>query len=89
MQRIFLPSAISSFIIHINIEINNLQCTNSLLKTFGNIKGALPGLRQFLAIGSSLKVMKNAFYFTSKAFSVPKVFKFLSWLFAHVTKQLD
>ena len=30
-------------------------------------KGALPGLRQFLAAESPLKFMKNAFYFTLKA----------------------
>ena len=33
--------------------------------------------------------MKNAFYFTSKALFVLKIFKFLSWLFGHVVKQLD
>ena len=33
--------------------------------------------------------MKNAFCFTSKAFFVLKIFKFLSWLFHHVLKRLD
>ena len=33
--------------------------------------------------------MKNAFYFTSKALFVLKIFKFLSRLFGHVTKQPD
>ena len=33
--------------------------------------------------------MKNAFYFTSKALFVLKIFKFLSWLFGHVAKGLD
>ena len=42
------------------------------------IKGALSGLRQFLAIESFLKIMKNAFYFTSEALFVLKIFKFLS-----------
>ena len=48
-------------------------------------KGALSGLRQFLAIESPLKMMKNAFtsmlspqYFTSKALFVLNIFKFLS-----------
>ena len=41
-------------------------------------KGALLGLRQFLAIGSPLKMMKSAFYFTSKALFILKIFKFLS-----------
>ena len=54
-----------------------------------NLKGALSGLRQFVATESSLKMMENAFYFTSKAFFVLKIFKFLSWLFGHVAKRLD
>ena len=41
-------------------------------------KGALSGLIQFLAIEGPLKMMKNAFYFTSKALFVLKIFKFLS-----------
>ena len=40
------------------------------------LKGALSGLRQFLATESPLKMMKNAFYFTSKALFVLKIFKF-------------
>ena len=42
------------------------------------VKGALSSLRQFLAIESPLKRMKNAFYFTSKALFFLKIFKFLS-----------
>ena len=38
---------------------------------------------------SPLKMMKNDFYFTSKALFVLKIFKFLSWLFRHVVKWLD
>ena len=34
-------------------------------------------------------MMTNAFYFTSKALFVLKVFKFLSWLLSHVAKPLD
>ena len=41
-------------------------------------KGALSGLRKFLAIESPLKIMKNIFYFTLKALFVLKIFKFLS-----------
>ena len=52
-------------------------------------KGALSGQRQFLAAESPLKMIKNAFYFTSKALFVLKIFKFLSWLFGHVAKRLD
>ena len=42
------------------------------------VKGALTGLRQFLATESPLKMMKNTFYFTLKALFVLKIFKFLS-----------
>ena len=47
------------------------------------------GLWQFLATESPLKMMKNAFYFASKTLIVLKIFKFLSWLFGHVSKRLD
>ena len=53
------------------------------------IKGVLSGLRRFLATESPLKMMKNAFYFTSKALFVLKIFKFLSWAFCHVSKRLN
>ena len=53
------------------------------------VKGALSGLRQFLSTESPLKLMKNAFYFTSKALFVLKILKFFSWLFGHVAKRLD
>ena len=39
---------------------------------------AISGLRQFLTIDSPLKMMKNAFYFSSKALFVLKIFKLLS-----------
>ena len=38
---------------------------------------------QLLATGISLKMMKNAFYFTLKAFFILKILNFLSWLFGH------
>ena len=41
-------------------------------------KGTLSGVRQFLATQSPLKVLKNAFYFTSKAPFVLEIFKYLS-----------
>ena len=40
-------------------------------------------------IQSSLKIMKNVFYFIMKGLFVPKIFKFLSWLFGHVEKRFD
>ena len=33
--------------------------------------------------------MKNAFYFILKAPFIRKIFKYLSWLFGYVAKQLD
>ena len=53
------------------------------------IKDALSGLRQSFTAESPLKLMKNAFYFTSKALFVLKIFKFLSLLFDHVAKRLE
>ena len=63
-------------------NINSKRCKD-------NLKGALSGLGQSLAIESPLKMMKNAFYSTSKALFVLKIFKFSFWLFGHVAKQLD
>ena len=37
---------------------------------YRKVKGALEGLRQFLATQNPLEMMKNAFYFTSKALSL-------------------
>ena len=37
---------------------------------------------------SSSKMMKNAFYFILKTIFVLNIFKFLSWIFGHVEKQL-
>ena len=42
------------------------------------LKGALSGLKQFLATESPLKMMKNAFHFTSKALFVLRIYEFLS-----------
>ena len=64
-------------------------CYCFFIKTEDHIKGSLPDLRQFLAAKIPLKAMKNAFYFTSKALFVLKIFKFSSWPFGHVAKRLD
>ena len=53
------------------------------------LKCALSGLRKFLTTESSLKIMKNTFYFILKALFVLKVFKFVFRLFGHVEKRLD
>ena len=51
------------------------------------IKGLLLGLRQFLANESSLKMMRNAFYFMLKALFVLKIFTILSWHSGYVEKR--
>ena len=56
---------------------------SKLWKTLQNF-----GLRQFITTGSPLKMMKNGFYFMSKAFFVLKILKFLSWPFGHIGKWL-
>ena len=54
-----------------------------------NVSSALSGMRRFSAAENPSKMMKNTFYFTSKALFVLKIFKFLSWLFGYVSKRLD
>ena len=49
-----------------------------LTTTNSRFKGALLGLRPLLTTESPLKMMNNAFYITSKALFVLKIFKFLS-----------
>ena len=66
------------------ISFAQLNAGNNVEK----LKGALSGLRQFLAIEIPSKMMKNAFYFTSRALSVLNIFKFLCCLFGHVAKQV-
>ena len=53
------------------------------------VKGALSGLRQFSATESPLKMMKNAFYFSSKFFSFSRYLTFYLDFFGPVAKQLD
>ena len=43
---------------------------------YNELKVTLSGLRQFLPIESPLKMMINAFYFTSKALFILKIFRF-------------
>ena len=57
-------------------------------RIFKNFKDVFSGLRHFLAAESFLKMMKNAFYFTSEALFFLKIFNFMSWLFGQVAKRL-
>ena len=50
-------------------------------------KGALPGLRQFLATENPLKLI--SLFFTLKTLFVLNIFKFLSWLFGLAEKKFD
>ena len=52
------------------------------------MKGSLSGLGHFLTIEDSLKMVKNAFYVTSKLLFALKIFKFLSWFFGHIARRL-
>ena len=52
----------------------SLTLTQTVLQF--NFKGALSGLRQCLATESPLKMMKNAFYFTSEALSFSRCLSF-------------
>ena len=75
---------------HINLLLLPLKSTEnwrfsddfkrnrSSLIRLNALKGALSGLRQFLTTESPLRMMKNTFYFTSKALFVLEIFRFLS-----------
>ena len=63
----------------VSVVLRKKQCDFSFKKKSPNFKDAHSGLRQFLATGSPLKMMKNAFYFTWKVLFVLKISKFLSW----------
>ena len=69
--------------------VNGIFDSFTVQKMAHFIKSALSDLRQFLAAESPLRMIKNAFCFTSKALFVLKIFKFLSWLFGQVAKRLD
>ena len=63
---------------HADNTIFFVKDKNSIVNLSENFNGALSGPRQFLATESPLKMIKNAFSFTSKALFVPKIFKILS-----------
>ena len=60
-----------------------------VITRYERVKGALSSLKQFWATESPLKMMENAFYFTSNVLFALKIFKFLSGHFGHISKQLD
>ena len=87
--EIFLPNSFNKFKSWYQNSCIRPYSQNILDILIICLKGALSGLRQFMPTESPSKIMKNAFYFTSKALSVLKIFTFSSWLFCHVSKQLD
>ena len=58
--------------------VNGIFDSFTTQKMAHSIKSAFSDLRQFLAAESPLRMIKNAFCFTSKALFVLKIFKFLS-----------
>ena len=79
-----------AFNLHLNARYNirtNFYWQSNRLKNGGQyteFKGALSGLRQFLATESPFEMLKNAFYSTLKALFVLTTFKLLSLLFVRV-----
>ena len=73
-------------------ESNGCQigCCFTRFTTFKwlNLPG-VSGLKRFLTIESSLKVIKNTFYFMLKALFFLEISTFLSWLFGYFEKWLD
>ena len=61
---------------------------NQIFQTSVPFKGALSGMRQFLATESPSHMIKNAFHLTLKVIFVLKIFKFLILLFGHVPANL-
>ena len=69
----FKLSYIGNLSHHIKNKLSKL--CKEFCKEKVNIKGALSGMRQFFATESHLKMMKNIFYFSSKALFFLKIFK--------------
>ena len=61
------------------IDASNVSLTEKVIDFCYKVKDGLSGLRQFSATESSLKMMKNAFYFTLKALFVLKNFILTFW----------
>ena len=66
-----------------NLVVKFKECSATWLKC------PISYLRQFRAIESPLKMMKNALDFMLKALFVLEISKFLSWIFGYVEKRLS
>ena len=73
---------IGNYLSQIGLQFSNKNMAKTFLFQIKNLldlfKDLLPGLRQFLATESPLRMMKNAFYFISRTLFVFSIFKFLS-----------
>ena len=78
---------IRNYLSQIGLQFSNKNMAKTFLFQIKNLldlfKDLLPGLRQFLATESPLRMMKNAFYFISRTLFVFSIFKFLSWIFGY------
>ena len=83
----FIEERSAVFFPYFHYEV--IFCYAELFECAFNFQDALLGRRQFLATESPLKMMENAFYFTSNTLFVLKIFKFLSGHFGHLSKRLD
>ena len=83
-RRVLIKEAVvqGCFVKNVSKNVRKILRKKPVLESVFNkvvsLKGALSGLRQILATENPIKTMKNAFYFTSKAVLVLKIFKFLS-----------
>ena len=80
---VFIVNFEHILLLFLSVSIADFEQVNvSLVCGF---KGALSGLRRFLADENPFKMMKNAFLFHLKSsFRSQDIFKVLSWLFVHV-----
>ena len=69
-NKIFFQNILIKVNSKLKEPLSELRLVLKAKGNLSNIKGALSNLRQFLATESSLKVVKNAFYFTFKVIFV-------------------
>ena len=62
---------------------------SSMFWNLVSFKGPILGVRKILTTETTLKMMKNVFYFMTKALSILEILIFLSWLFGYEEKRFD
>ena len=75
----------------IMVTCTKQHLSNILSSIHEIVKGALSGLKQFLALQKWWKMLfiSRQLFFSFLNILVLKLFKFLSWLFSHVAKRCD